>query len=140
MLIKLDNGAVLPTGAHESDAGYDLYTPCAFTLQGGSTALIDTGVHFLIPEGYAGIIMPKSGLNVKHGILTDGLIDSGYTGSVRVKLYSMTEDNVFNDKHFDKGDKIAQIVFVPVFTPELEPVQELPETERGENGFGSSGR
>lgn len=89
-----------------------------------------------IPFGFAGFIKSKSGLNVNHHILSDGLVDSGYTGSIRVKLYNHgTEDYIVH-----RGDKISQIAIIPVFTPDIEIVSELNETERGEGGFGSTGR
>ena len=150
MKIKLDSGAWLPTRAHETDAGLDLYTPVDVTV-GGSTAAswaanlapvyvgcatIDTGVHVEIPKGYVGYIKSKSGLMVKHGLTADGTIDSGYTGSIRVKLFNHTEQ----DYHFKAGEKVAQLVIHPIITPELELVDELEDTDRGSGGFGSTGR
>ena len=144
--IKLDEGAILPTRAHETDAGLDLYTPvdvaverCKWTPSEGLTvgsATIDTGVHIEIPKGYVGFIKSKSGLNVKHGLTADGVIDSGYTGSVVVKLFNHTSVT----HHFNAGDKIAQLVLLPIITPDLEVVDELEDTERGDGGFGSTGR
>lgn len=151
MKIVLDKGAKMPTRAHETDAGYDLYAPCdeivprsdtnsvGFGLFGGlyvGSTTIDTGVHVEIPRGYVGFIKSKSGLNVKHGLTAEGVIDSGYTGSIVVKLYNHTN----KDYAFNKGDKIAQLVILPIITPELEPVDSLEETERGDGGFGSTGR
>lgn len=141
MKVKLDEGAFLPERAHDLDAGYDLRTPFAVTLppadeMGDGCRVINTGVHVAIPEGYAGVIKSKSGLNIKHGITSDGLVDSGYTGAVHVKLYNHGSQWV----RFDKGDKISQLVIVPVITPDLEVVDRLDKTERGENGFGSTGR
>ena len=89
-----------------------------------------------IPEGYVGFIKSKSGLMVNHGILTDGTIDCGYTGSIKVKLF-----NHGGSKYeVKKGDKIAQLVIVPCLLPELELVDKLEETDRGDGGFGSTGR
>lgn len=136
MKIKLDPGAYLPERAHEIDAGYDLRSPVRARIYGGSAAAIDTGVHMQIPEGFAGVVRAKSGLNFKHSIMTDGLIDSGYTGSIHVKLYNLGEQ-AFD---IDAGNKIAQIVIQPIYTPELEIVSVLDETERGNKGFGSTGR
>lgn len=138
--IKLDPGAYMPKRAYELDAGYDLRTPVDFILppatdMGDGWKTIDTGVHMEIPPGYAGFIKSKSGLNVRECITSDGLIDSGYVGSIHVKLYNHGS----TWRHFKRGDKISQIVIVPIITPELELVDELPETERGSNGFGSTG-
>ena len=136
MKVKLDAGAYLPERAHEADAGYDLRSPISDRLYAGQAIVIDTGVHVAIPEGYAGFLKSKSGLNVKHDIVGEGVIDSGYTGSIRVKLYNHgTESYVIN-----KGDKISQLVILPIATPQIELVGELEHTERGNNGFGSTGK
>jgi dUTP pyrophosphatase len=147
MKIMLDEGAILPTRAHETDAGLDLYTPDDVVVVGSSSdvwdevadigsATIDTGVHVEIPKGYVGFIKSKSGLNVKHGLTAEGVIDCGYTGSIVVKLYNHTS----NDYRFKAGDKIAQLVLLPIITPNLEVVDSLEDTERGTGGFGSTGR
>jgi dUTP pyrophosphatase len=147
--IMLDKGAKMPTRAHDTDAGLDLYAPREMTVPGsigvsslcltevkiGSTT-IDTGVHIEIPKGYVGLVKSKSGLNVKHGLTAEGVIDCGYTGSIVVKLYNHTR----KDYTFNAGDKIAQLVLLPIITPELEEVDSLEETERGNGGFGSTGR
>ena len=136
MKVKLDAGAYLPERAHEADAGYDLRSPISDRLYAGQAIVIDTGVHVAIPKGYAGFLKSKSGLNVKHDIVGEGVIDSGYTGSIRVKLYNHgTESYVIN-----KGDKISQLVILPIATPQIELVGELENTERGNNGFGSTGK
>lgn len=136
MKIKLDPGAYMPERAHNADAGYDLRSPTMGRLYAGEAVVIDTGVHVAIPEGYAGFLKSKSGLNVRHDIVGEGVIDSGYTGSIRVKLYNHgTESYMIN-----RGDKISQLVILPISTPELELVSELEATERGEGGFGSTGR
>ena len=154
--VKLDKskGAILPTRAHAADAGLDLYTPVDIevpiavgttrTFDGrpvhdytDHSATIDTGVGFEIPFGYVGFIKSKSGIMCKSNVIAgEGVIDSGYTGSVVVKLYNMG----VKPKIFKAGDKIAQIVFLPCGLFEPEEVFELSETERGENGFGSTGR
>ena len=147
MRIKLDEGAFEPTRAHEVDAGLDLRTPVDVTVppatmlpHGGielGSAVIDTGVHVELPHGYYGKIEGKSGLNVKHGIVSlGGVIDEGYTGSVVVKLYNTTSMSY----KFAAGDKIAQLVIMPYSAPEIEIVDELSETERGNGAFGSTGR
>lgn len=136
MKVKLDSGAFLPERAHEADAGYDLRTPINVYVPANGCVAIDTGVHIAIPEGYVGFLKAKSGLNVKYDLTGTGVVDSGFTGSIRVKLYNHGNEGYL----FNVGDKIIQIVFLPIFTPELEVVDELPDTERGMGGFGSTGR
>jgi dUTP pyrophosphatase len=133
--VMLDDGAYMPTRAHSVDAGLDLYaTEDAVIFRDGSYTF-DTGVHVEIPEGYVGFLKSKSGLNVKQGIQSAGVIDCGYTGSIRVKLYN----HGFEAVRIQKGQKISQLVILPVATPEIELVDSLEDTERGSNGFGSSG-
>ena len=136
MRVKLDKGAYMPERAHDLDAGYDLRTPYNYAIQPRSFGTIDTGVHVQIPEGYVGFLKSKSGLNVKHSITGEGVIDAGYTGSIKVKLYN----NGNSTKRFYKGDKIIQLVILPIYTPEIERVDSLEKTDRGANGFGSTGR
>ena len=135
--VKLDEGAFVPESAHEADAGYDLRTPTDCYIPKGGFGIIDTGVHIQIPKGYVGFLKSKSGLNVRDHLTGDGVIDSGYTGSIVVKLYHNASDG---GKQFRRGDKIIQIVLLPIFKPDIEIVDSLEETERGDNGFGSSGR
>lgn len=144
--LMLDKGAHAPEKGHNDDAAFDLKTPKSFRIGLGESMTIDTGVHMVIPEGYCGVIESKSGLNVKADIITTGLVDAGYTGSIVVKLY---RQNVYDAerqesrekyKKFEAGDKIAQIRIVAVPETELEFIDELPETERGAGGFGSTGR
>lgn len=137
--IMLDEGAKMPTRAHDADAGYDLYAKKntkSVVIGAGCSALFNTGVHMSIPRGYVGFLKSKSGLNVIHGIVSEGVIDSGYTGSIHVKLYN----HGLQSYRVRPGDKISQLVILPIITPKLELVDKLDETERGENGFGSSGR
>lgn len=136
MKVVVDEGAFLPTRAHETDAGLDLYSPNEFVLYNDDSYTVDTGVHVQIPEGYVGMVKSKSGLNVKHGIQSEGVIDSGYTGSICVKLYNHGNCAVL----IEKGQKISQLVLLPIITPELEVVDSLEETERGDGGFGSTGK
>jgi dUTP pyrophosphatase len=136
MKIVLDNGAIMPTRAHSTDAGYDIYARERQIVPAQESACFDIGVHIEIPAGYVGFLKSKSGLNVKHGITSEGVIDAGYTGSIVVKLYN----NSGFDYTVNAGDKISQIVLLPIFTPELEQVDKLEETERGAGGFGSSGK
>lgn len=133
---KLDEGAFPPESAHKADAGYDLRTPEAFRVYGGSYVTVDTGVHVQIPEGYVGFLKSKSGLNVIHNLTGEGVIDSGYTGSIRVKLYNKG----YEAKQFERGDKIIQLVLLPILKPDIVIVDSLEETERGDGGFGSTGR
>jgi dUTP pyrophosphatase len=137
MKIMLSNkNAKIPQKAHDTDAGFDLYTPRAFTVLRGASTIIDTGVHIEIPRGYVGFLKSKSGLNVKYGITGEGVIDSGYTGSIVAKLYN----NGSNPVRFEEGQKIIQIVFLPIPEVELELTDSFEETERGDGGFGSSGK
>ena len=137
--VMLDEGAIMPTRAHSADAGLDLYTSEGFMLLSFGEVdsyTVDTGVHMEIPEGYVGMLKSKSGLNVNRGVITEGVIDAGYTGSIKVKLYNLGKDI----QYFQRGDKIAQLVILPIVTPALKLVDKFAETERGDNGFGSTGR
>lgn len=136
MKVVLDPWAILPTRAHQADAGLDLYSPEEFILYNDDSYTIDTGVHVQIPEGYVGMVKSKSGLNVKYGIQSEGVIDSGYTGSICVKLYNHGKCAV----RIEKGQKISQLVLLPIITPELEVVDSLEQTQRGTGGFGSTGK
>ena len=140
MRVKLEKGAIMPTRAHDTDAGLDLYAPSNMrtkVLYSGRSVVIDTGVHVEIPRGYVGMLKSKSGLNVKRGISGEGVIDSGYTGSIVVKL-NMHDGDHWHEIH--GGDKLIQLVILPILTPELELVDDLTPTDRGNNGFGSTGR
>lgn len=134
--VVLDEGAVIPTKAHEADAGFDLYSKEDFMLFEHDSHAFNTGVHIAIPEGYVGFIKSKSGLNVKCSIQAEGVIDSGYTGSIIVKMYNNGDTPHF----FNKGDKLTQLVILPIPQVSLCQVDSLEETERGDNGFGSSGK
>ena len=129
-------GGIMPTKAHDVDAGFDLYTPRRFAVYAHDSAVVDLGVHFEIPEGYTGFIKSKSGLNINSDLTTEGVVDSGYTGSVVAKVYNHGD----KDYYFNAGDKVTQIVFLPIPEVELVAVDTLADTERGANGFGSSGR
>lgn len=137
MKIMLDDGAFLPERAHDTDAGLDLRTPIAFTLSPGIPAVVHTGVHVELPHGTAGVIMAKSGLNVRKDIITTGLIDEGYTGEIVVKLYSFAP---WGSTHFEVGDKIAQLVVMPVLYEDVEVVDRIKGGARGDGAFGSTGR
>ena len=136
MKVMLDEGAYMPTRAHSMDAGLDLDSPFDVRIMPRANAVIDTGVHVELPPGSVGFLKSKSGLNVKHGILGEGVIDAGYTGSIRVKLYNHGSDPYC----IQCGDKITQLVILPVLLPDLEQVDRLEDTERGVGGFGSTGR
>lgn len=136
MEIMLDNGAYTPSRGHKTDAGLDLRTPEAVTVPAYGSVAVDTGVHVALPHGCAGLLVSKSGLNVKHGITSTGLIDEGYTGSIVVKLYNHDGE----DYAFKAGDKITQLVVIPVIRESLEQVSAFKPTERGDDGFGSTGR
>lgn len=134
--VQLDEGAYMPERAHELDAGLDLRSPVDVAVPSGCSASIHTGVHIQLPPGTVGMLKSKSGLNVKHGIVSEGVIDCGYNGSITVKLYNHS-DTAYQVK---RGDKISQLVILPVLY--LSPVQvdKIEGGERGDNGFGSTGR
>lgn len=134
--VALDDGAKMPTRAHSSDAGLDLHARKTAIVEAKDSCKFDTGVHIEIPEGYVGFLKSKSGLHVKHGITSEGVIDAGYTGSIVVKLYN----NSGYDYKVNAGDKISQLVLLPIVTSELEIVDDLADSDRGDNGFRSSGR
>lgn len=137
MRVILDNGAKMPKRAHDADAGLDLYARETKVVPAHGSVTFDTGVHIQIPYGFAGFIKSKSGLNINHGIISDGLVDSGYNGSIRVKLYNLSDIPYA----VCEGDKISQIVVAPVLMDSLELFDgDFEETERGNGGFGSSGR
>lgn len=137
MKVKLDPGAYVPERAHETDAGMDLRTPSAAIVPAHGSVCIDTGVHIELPAGTYGKLESKSGLNVKHSVVSlGGVIDCGYTGSIVAKLYNMSDE----DYVFVAGDKIVQLIIQPYLAPEIDIVWEMPQTDRGDNGFGSTGR
>lgn len=130
-------GIKLPNFFHEGDVGCDLRAAESVNLQPGKITAVDTGLKMQIPDGYAGLIWEKSGLAFKHAIKTaGGVIDSGYRGEVRVALLNMGEDNY----SVDRGDKIAQMLVQKAAKPDVVEVDDLEETSRGEDGFGSTGK
>lgn len=135
MKTMLDKGAKMPTRAHDTDAGLDLYAMETQIVPAKESAVFDTGVHIELPSGTAGLLVSKSGLNVKHGITSTGLIDEGYTGSIKVKLYNHSGF----DYRVEEGQKISQLVILRVEKPQIELVDALEDTERGDGGFGSTG-
>lgn len=133
MKVVLDPGAKL-TRAHELDAGFDLYAREDAIIYGGDSYTFDTGVHMAIYPGWVGDVKSKSSMMMR-GLLTDGTVDSGYTGSIRVKLFNLGRCAV----SIVNGQKIAQLVIKRIATPDIEIVDRLDETERGDGGFGSTG-
>jgi len=137
---RLSEDAREPSRAHDGDAGYDLYAVEAATIAPGERASVGTGIALAIPDGWAGLVLPRSGLAARHGITlpnAPGLIDAGYRGEVRVLLLNADSRETF---HVAPGDRIAQLVLVRHESPELIEVESLEETVRGTGGFGSSGR
>jgi len=129
---------VLPRHAYVGDAGLDLSACESTVLEPGERALVATGVAVAIPPGYAGYVQPRSGLAIEHGITivnTPGLVDSGYRGELRIIVLNTDREHAFA---IEPGMRIAQLVILPVPLVELRVVDELPESERGERGFGSS--
>ena len=136
MNIQLEKDAFMPARAHPEDAGLDLHSPVDTIVPAGGSAVIDTGVHVELPAGTAGLLVSKSGLYIRHGLSSTGLIDVGYTGSIVVKLYNHSGV----DYYVSRGDKVSQLVIIPVLLPELCEVPELSSTPRGTGGFGSTGK
>jgi len=135
---RLHEGATLPTRAYEGDAGLDLAACERIELGPGERALVGTGLTIAIPDGHAGFVQPRSGLAARHGIAvlnSPGLVDAGYRGELKVVLLNTDRAEPFV---VEPGMRIAQLVVVPVATAALVEVDELPPSERGEKGFGSS--
>ena len=134
--VKLDEGATKPTRANPHDAGLDLYAKKGGIIQPHSIASFDTGVHMSIPFGYCGQLFSRSGMYRNHGVTSTGLVDAEYTGSIGVTLVNN------GDKPYivKAGDRISQITIVPCVTAGIVVVDEIEGGERGDNGFGSSGR
>lgn len=133
--IMLDEKAKMPVRGHEDDAGLDLRSTETKWVHPGSYELFDTGVHVAIERGYYGQIASKSGLMLK-GITTRGVIDSSYRGGIGVVLFNHGKEGYL----VREGDKIAQLIIVSIEIPEIEFTDELDDTERGDGGFGSTGR
>lgn len=137
MEIKLDKGAYMPVRGYDADAGLDLRTPKRVVVYPNDSVTINTGVHVEVPFGYFGKLESKSGLNVNYGIVSHGgVIDSGYTGPIVVKLYNHGKQKYV----FEEGDKIVQLIVQPCLLPMIELVDDLEDTYRGDNGFGSTGK
>ena len=137
---RLKDGAVLPTRAHDGDAGLDLYACEAAHIGPGERWSVGTGVAVEIPDGHAGLVLPRSGLAKKSGITlvnSPGLIDSGYRGELRVLLLNTDPAETFR---VQPGDRIAQLLISPIVLAEPVETAALAESIRGDGGFGSSGR
>lgn len=136
---RLEPSALLPTRAYEGDAGLDLHAAHSATLRPGERASIGTGIAVAIPSGHAGLVLPRSGLALRHGIAlvnAPGLIDEGYRGELRVLLLNTDRRQTFE---IAAGDRIAQLLVVAVATLEVVEVAELGASARAARGFGSSG-
>ncbi len=139
LITRLDGDLPLPAYAHDGDAGLDLLSAEDVSLKPGERALVPTGIALAIPEGFAGYVQPRSGRAMKEGlglVNTPGLIDSGYRGEVRVAAINLDSESAIDIR---RGEKIAQLVILPVPRVTLKEVHELPESERGTGGFGSTG-
>lgn len=136
MRIKLDPAAKEPIRAYSTDAGLDLRATHTQTIPPRGSATFDTGVHVELKPGTAGLLVSKSGLNVNADITSTGLIDAGYTGSIKVKLYNHGNKCIT----ISEGQRISQLVVIPVIVEPIEYVDEIVSGERGSNGFGSSGK
>jgi dUTP pyrophosphatase len=137
-LVRLSEQAVVPARAYDSDAGLDLSASERVELAPGARAVVGTGIAVAIPEGHAGFVQPRSGLAARHGISvvnSPGLVDAGYRGELQVVLLNTDLEETFV---VEPGMRIAQLVVLPVALPEPVEVSELPASERGEKGFGSS--
>ena len=136
---RLISDAQIPQTAYQGDAGVDLRSAEHIVLKPHERAMVPTGLAIALPSGYAGFVLPRSGLAAKHGISivnAPGLIDSNYRGELKVILVNTDPNEAFT---IEVGDRIAQLIVMPVPMIEFEQVESLPESERGESGFGSSG-
>lgn len=134
---KLREDAKLPTYAHIGDAGFDLYIPNDLTIKSGERLSIPLGLAMEIPEGYTGLLLDKSGLSHKHGLKSfGGVIDAGYRGEFHVGIMNLSD----KDYSFSKGDKIIQMLIMPVARMNIIEANELTESDRGTGAFGSSGK
>jgi dUTP pyrophosphatase len=137
-LKRLDPGLPAPVHAHTGDAGVDLHAAESTTLTPGEFRAVPTGIAVAIPQGYVGLIAPRSGLAVRHGmslVNTPGVLDAGYRGEILAILINHGPEPV----SLERGDRIAQLVVVPVAVQEFVEVDELPDSSRGPGGFGSTG-
>ena len=134
---QLHNNAIIPTKTNFNDAGFDLYSTIDVVIQPKQRKTVNTGIALQMPEHFAGLIWPRSGLSVKHGIdVLAGVVDSGYRGEIMVCLYNTSDEDII----INTGDRIAQIIFQEVPRVIMEVHESLGSSQRGENGFGSSGK
>ena len=141
MRFKIDEGCFEPIRAHATDAGLDIRSPIDVTVRAHGSAVINSGVHAEIVSyddgiGSAGLILPKSGLNIKNDCLSFGVVDEGYSGAIVVKIYNLGDE----DFHVHRGDKITQLLIADVRYVVPEIVSEIESGDRGDNGFGSTGK
>ena len=137
MRVKLDEGAFVPTRSYDTDGGIDIRSCQYGRVMSRSSSVFRTGTHVEIPKGYSGLLVSKSGLNIKHKIFAiSGLVDEGYTGEIKVRLYNDSNE----DYLIEPGDKIVQMVLIPVSYEEVEIVDEISGGARGDYGFGSTGK
>lgn len=134
--VVLDGGAFCPVRAHPDDAGLDIFSPVLAMVPGKGSTVIDSGVHVELPKGTVGLLKSRSGLMVRHGITSEGTIDEGYRGSIKVKLFNHSSV----DYKIHRGDRITQLIIVPAERPDVELVDSLDPTDRGTGGIGSTGR
>jgi dUTP pyrophosphatase len=128
-----------PEQAHEHDAGYDLFASEPALIEPGERASVGTGIAVAIPDGYAGLVLPRSGLAARHGIAlvnSPGLVDAGYRGELRVLLLNTDRERAFE---ISSGDRIAQLLITPVIATDFVESEALAQSARGEGGFGSTG-
>jgi len=136
MRVRLDEGAYLPERFHATDAGADIRTPKAFTLKAHGSEIVKTGVHVELPPDTVGMIKSKSRLNIFYDIVSEGVIDEGFSGEILVKLYNLGD----NDYRFEAGDRITQLVVMPVCYPTCMESDVVRGGARGDAGYGSTGR
>ena len=134
--VQLDDGAYMPLRAHDTDAGADIFCKEAFTVPAHNSVMIDTGVHIQLPPHTKAELVSKSGLNINHCITTTGLIDEGYSGKIMVRVYNHGD----YDYTFEAGDKVTQLVITDVMYATFTKVESVEGGERGDGGFGSTGR
>ena len=136
---RLDPDLPLPQYAHDGDAGLDLHAATDLTLAPGERGVVGTGIAIAIPEGYVGLVPPRSGLALRVGLSlvnTPGIVDAGYRGEVRLIVVNLDRETSIKIK---RGERVAQLVITPVATVEVVEADELPSSSRGEGGFGSTG-
>ena len=135
-ILRVNPQAVLPTRTHDDDAGLDLYNLEDFRLEAGEGRAVKTGIALAIPQGYVGLVADRSSLG-KRGLKTaGGIIDAGYRGEIHIVLWNISRE-LFELK---RGERLAQLLVIPIATPVIEEVSSLEETARGVKGFGSSGK